>query len=308
MNISTGFGSAIIALTVLTACSSSDDNEPVSDTIPQADVITDPAPLFDAPGEYGCENCPDSDAENFSIATSDTALNFSSSVLGAVGDGEFYILGDDGSAISGVIPTSSTGSFDFTTPVFCGVQIIKCVWSNEAGSYVLITEITRDDCTNAEIQLTLNWDDIGADYELHLIKQGGRINDNDTDCTWTSCIGAGPDWGLAGDTSDNPLKDVDDTGSFGPENIFLNNPENETYTVMVEHWGSGGAESAGNLIFNVAGETTLAEVTNLPSHFVWNVGTIEWPSATVVLDGRIIDCTADWSGGCTLDLPGNPPN
>gem|GEM_PF-2658675 len=33
-----------------------------------------------------------------------------------------------------VIPTDSNGGFSFTAPLFCGVQIVKCVWSNATGS------------------------------------------------------------------------------------------------------------------------------------------------------------------------------
>jgi len=133
---------------------------------------------------------------------------------------------------------------------------------------VLVTEVTREDCTHADIQLTLNWDDIGIDYELYLIKPGGSLNDDATDCTWTSCVGCRPDWGVAGDPSDDPFKDVDDTGQFGPENIYLAKPETGTCTLIVEHWGGGAAESGGELVLNVAGRTMRAEVTDFPSRHV----------------------------------------
>lgn len=298
MSAKIGIFTAISSIFLIMGCSGSNNGSTVS---PPA--LDDPALEFEVPGEYGCDGCPDTNIEDFIRQTSTSSLPFSDIVSDAVGNGKFYIVSDDGAAVSGAIPTDSNGAFSFNAPLFCGVQIVKCVWSNEVGSYVLVTEVTRDDCVDADIQLTLNWDDLGRDYELHLIKPGGTINDNETDCTWTSCIGQSPDWGVAGDASDNPVKDVDNTGQYGPENIYLSNPEVGTYTVIVEHWGGGSPESDGELIFNVAGKTTVATTTDLPSHYIWNVGTIDWPSGDVTLDGSTLDCNDNWSSGCTLPLP-----
>jgi len=303
-NSKNSLGSAIATLLLVSACGGSDSGPEAGMSLnDDASAVVDPAPAFDMPGSYGCEGCPDSTISQFEFTTIDSALTFADVISDSVGNGEYYIAGSDGSAIGGVIPTSFNGAFAVELPLFCGRQIIKCIWSNETGSYVLVTEVQRDDCTNADIQLTLNWDDLGQDYELHLLKPGGTINDNLTDCTWTSCIGKGPDWGIVGDTSDDPLKDVDNTGAYGPENIILSSPEEGEYVVLVEHWGAGDPESDGNVIFNVAGETTIANVTDFPTRHVWNVGTILWPSGEVILNGEIIDCSENWSNGCRLGLP-----
>jgi hypothetical protein len=47
----------------------------------------------------------------------------------------------------------------------------------------------------------------------------------------------------------------------------------------------------------------VTNVEDLPAHFVWSVGTIEWPGGEVTLDGNVIDCTGSWASGCTLNLP-----
>lgn len=267
-------------------------------------AIVDPAPEVTEPGEQTCEGCPDSDATEFEFTLEGSTHPFLGTVTGADGNGEYYIEGPDGQAISGTIPTDENGNYAFTVPLFCGTQIAKLVWRNDNGVYVLVNSITREDCVDADIQLTLSWDDLGRDFELHLIKEGGRINDNATDCTWTSCIsGTGLDWGEPDDPSDNPRKDVDNTGNYGPENIVYANPEPGTYTVMVEHWGGGSPEADGVLIFNVAGKTTAATITDLAPQHVWNVGTIEWPSGKVTLSGDVFDCTDNWVSGCTAELP-----
>ncbi len=135
--------------------------------------------------------------------------------------------------------------FSFTAPLFCGTQIVKCVWSNAAGRAVLVTRVITTNCVEPDIRVTISWDDKGRDWEAHLVKPNGRINDNLTDCTWTPCLGTGPDWGVAGDLSDNAHKDVDNTGPYGPENIFLSKPESGRFTVLIEHWGVGQPSAGG---------------------------------------------------------------
>jgi uncharacterized protein YfaP (DUF2135 family) len=232
----------------------------------------------------------------------ETTIELSGTVTGAAGDGAYYVSGVGGS-IDGPVETGSGGEFGLTLPLFCGEQTVKLVWTDANCKLTTVTRVTRVECSQEDIRLTLSWDDLGADFELHLIKPGGRINDNATDCTWTSCIGSGPDWGTAGDDSDDPRKDVDDTNSFGPENIVYSSPELGLYTVLVEHWGSGSPEADGQVIFNVAGRSTTAQIQNLPSRSVWTAGTISWPSGEVTLSPDVYDCSGNWAGGCQEMLP-----
>ena len=267
-------------------------------------MVVDPAPTRTAPGEYSCAGCPDADITEFTLDLgSATSQTFAGTVTGAVGNGEFYLESADGQSIGGAIPTNG-GAYSFTLPLFCGTQLLKCVWSNDAGKYVAVVQIVTKDCVQADIRLTLTWDANGSDFELHLIKEGGRINDNATDCTWTSCIGQGPDWGVMGDTSDDPRKDVDNTGNYGPENIFYAKPEAGRYTVMVEHWGAGTPDADGQVTINLIDEQpTTIDITNLTSHHVFTAATIDWPSKKVTPVASDHDCTANWSGGCLDAIP-----
>lgn len=268
------------------------------------DGVVDPAPNNSTPGEFGCEGCPDSDASGFEVVEQASSRTFGGTVTGADGNGEFYVQGESGEAIGGTIATDSeTGAYSFTVPLFCGEQLVKCVWSNAAGSYVLVTRVIFENCVTADIRITLTWDGLGQDWELHLIKPGGRINDDATDCTWTSCISESPDWGVQGDASDDPSKDVDNVSFYGPENIFLANPESGTYTVLVEHWGSGDPNSDGQVVFNVGGQTVSVSIQDLAPREVWTAGTIEWPSGTVVTGTEVFDCADNWSSGCQADIP-----
>ena len=272
------------------------------------DIVTtgdlDPAPTRSRPGEYGCSGCPDTDITEYDLRVAgETSRQFDGTVNGASGNGTFYVVGADGQENLGPIPTSQDGSFSFEAPLFCGEQLVKCLWSNDAGTYVLVVRVVTENCVEPDIRVTLSWDALGSDFELHLVKPGGRINDPATDCTWHNCQGAGPDWGVSGDATDDPRKDVDDTGDFGPENVYLAKPEAGVYTVLIEHWGSGSPEADGQVIFNVNGKVTVARVENLAPQRVWTAGTIRWPEGTVTLDTTIFDCSMDWSGGCRAQLP-----
>jgi len=268
-------------------------------------AVEDPAPFANDPGESkSCDDAPDTDVTVFEYQDVDkTTMSFNGTVTGADGIGTFYVASAT-EAISGPIPTDAdSGAFDVTLPLFCGEQKVKLVWENAGCVVAAVVRVVRVDCETEGMRLTLSWDNLGRDFELHLIKEGGHINDNATDCTWTSCLGTGPDWGKADDDTDNPHKDVDNTSTFGPENIYYANPEPGTYTVMVEHWGGGSPDADGQVVFNVAGTSTVAKVENLPSESVWTVGTIEWPSGKVTTSGAKYDCSGNWSAGCRDAIP-----
>lgn len=211
------------------------------------------------------------------------------------------------------MPLDDAGAFEVTVPLFCGEQSVTLAWQNDAGTSGVVLHPIGGACTAAALQVTLTWDGLGDDFELHLIREGGRINDRtedgsgSNDCTWNTCIHSSPDWGVIGSADDDPVKDIDDTGSFGPENIMLRQPESITYTVMVEHWGSGSADADGEVTINIEGGQALTlPITNLAPHWVVTVATIEFPSGTIIPIGEQYDCSDEWgvNGGCGAALPG----
>ncbi len=264
-------------------------------------TVEDPAPQFTTAGSYTDGSaCPSIDMTAFEIdAGSASSYTFTGTVTDAVGDGRFFVAGPGDARIDGPVPTVD-GDYAVTIPLFCGLQTIKLVWENSTCRRVVVLAVTREECADVDIQLTLTWDAAGLDWELHLIKEGGQINDNATDCTWTSM---NPDWGVVGDATDNPRKDVDDTGAYGPENIYYSNPENGTYTVMVEHWKNGSPDSDGELILNVAGALTIIPITDLAFMHVRTVATIAWPSGIVTPMNVDYDCSGTWNSGCKADIP-----
>lgn len=313
-------GSFLVLLAVsITACGDDDttkDGSPAdasSDSVVADDsssdagkTANDPAPDADTSGEHGCTGCPDSEADTFTLTLSGvTKRVFEGTVTGAQGDGVFYVVNESNQELFGAVPTNeSTGAYSVEIPLFCGAQLVKLVWSNASGGYAQVTEVTTSDCVKPDIRLTVSWDALGDDWELHLIKQGGQINDNATDCTWTSCISGSPDWGVQSDDSDDPHKDVDDTDAYGPENIWLAKPETGTYTVMVEHWGTGTPQSDGQVMINLAGKPpVVVSMENLAPRHVWTVATIDWPAGVVTTSQDVYDCSGSWNSGCTADIP-----
>ncbi len=270
---------------------------------PDAGGVPDPAPGVDTPGEHGGTGCPDSNQTSFSLSIgAASSYTFSGQVSSAVGDGVFWVRGPAGETVGGTIETAGDGSYAKTLPIFCGANLVKLVWNNGTCPLVLVYAVDRTTCITADFTITTQWDEVGDDWELHLVKPGGRINDAVTDCTWTTCITASPDWGVMGDPADDPHKDIDDEDAFGPENIWLAGPETGRYTVLVEHWGPG-TPSDGFVTLNVGGQVVTVAMQDLTSHFVWTVATIDWPGGTITPSQSVFDCTASWTGGCTAQLP-----
>jgi hypothetical protein len=278
------------------------------------DDVTDPLPSAGQPGAVTCTGCPQ--IGGITDFTPDvgkaTTLTLAGTVIGADGSGTFFIDDGRGHSVGGLVPVDDGGAFEVTVPLFCGEQSVKLVWQNGAGTSGVVLHPLSGACTAAALQVTLTWDGQGDDFELHLIREGGRINDRtddgstSNDCTWNTCISSSPDWGVIGSSDDDPVKDIDDTGSFGPENIRLEQPEPITYTVMVEHWGSGSPDADGKVTINVEGGDVLTvPITDLAPHWVVTVATIEFPSGTITPIGKKYDCNDEWgfNGGCGAVVP-----
>jgi hypothetical protein len=258
-------------------------------------TVPDPAPNLNTPGSYGCSGCPYTNmTEPFAMNFSSTTNTFTGTVTGATGDGIWYIQQATNkrqptlSSLRGVIPTDgSTGDYAFTAPLFCGTQIIKCVWSNARGRYVLVVQIIADNCQVADIRVTLTWQRIGTDYDLHLVRPGGCLRTNN-DCYYGNTH---PDWGTSGDPRDDPQLDVDCISTCSVENIFLAQPESGTYDVYVHHY-SGDNTVPGTVIFNVNGQSTVAvPFTGIsPINNYQLFGTIEWPSGIIRTSGITPGC------------------
>ena len=105
------------------------------------------------------------------------------------------------------------------------------------------------------------------------------------ECWWQTCSGTDcywnarrPDWGLPGDTTDDPVLAIDCTGQCRAENINLNNPSPGIYTIMVNYYEFRGDTTARVRIYfkgDIAPTAEFqAEMTETCDR--WNVALIEW--------------------------------
>ncbi len=318
-SISTAVVAFLAVLGLLAAACSSEGDDTATPTgdqtpatsaqapAPSDDAPVDPLPDVDAPGLATCEGCPTTD--DFTDFRPDFGTSSSHKFQGTIslakGNGRFYVEGTDGQAFGGPIETDpQTGKYSVTVPLVCGEHLLKLVWENDKGAAGAVLRPRTTGCAASDIRVTLSWDDKGDDFELHLIREGGTINDGTNDCTWTSCIGVPLDWGRAGDRSDDPVKDVDDVDTLGPENIVYPQPAAGRYTVMVEHWGSGQPGANGTVVLNVTGQRPVEiPITGLDPQHVFIAATIDWPAGTITVVATRHDCTANWSSGCLDKIP-----
>jgi hypothetical protein len=275
---------------------------------PYADHVTN-AELVDPPS---CDGCPGSftglEALDVPLAPDQTTVTIEGASPGA-SRCEWYVTGGECGITHGEMATDPDGSglFSATLPVFCGVNVVRVICDNAAGSRVYVRQLVGPACDGRDLRITLSWDERANDLELHLVREGGQINDPASDCTWFTCVGAPLEWGVADDASDDPSKDIDALGPFGPENIFLTRAAPGTYRVYVEYWGFGEPTEATVAI--AIGETTVAElrISDFRRHDVWDVGALSFPDATFTRVDTVVPCQTEWgsggSRGCGLSLP-----
>lgn len=280
-------------------------------TVPYAGRTTNAE--FTDPGT--CSGCPSAFTGIESLNVGTLAPGATTLHIGGVAAGahrcEWYVLGGSCGVSHGVaaVDPDGAGTFSSTIPVFCGTNVVQVVCSNDAGARVLVRRIEGTQCagTGRDLRVTLSWDELARDMELHLLRAPHALNSTTDDCTWFTCMGsAGLDWGVAGDAHDNPTKDIDNTGTLGPENVFLERATAGTYHVMVEYWGSG--EPSTSDVDVTIRERTVARLrhTMLPVHSVWYVGTVSFPAGTFTPVDSVTPCASNWMAstrGCDLPLP-----
>ncbi len=90
-----------------------------------------------------------------------------------------------------------------------------------------------------DLHVQLVWDHPNADFDLHLLRDDGRVFTHDGDCYFSNRrpeqSTTTPSW--SDNPDENPRLDVDDNRGYGPENINLKHPApGSRWTILVHYW------------------------------------------------------------------------
>ena len=149
------------------------------------------------------------------------------------------ISAPDGSSIT--MPGGSGPVRSGFTPDQAGEYIGQLIVQTGDGrrSEPCTVELEAEPAENLWVEMF--WVHSGDDMDLHLLAPGGSVGGSG-DCHW---MNTNPDWGVPGETADDPSLDIDDISDIGPENINIAAPENGVYRVMVHDY-PGSSYSADN--------------------------------------------------------------
>lgn len=173
-----------------------------------------------------------------------------------------------------------------------------------AGTFVVRLEVTDDQgltsTNDARVTLSsvpserlhvqLTWDTV-SDIDLYLTNNGGF--GCDTSCNWRNCKPthgfSAPEWdGVPGRTAGDPVLDIDDTVSYGPENINVDAPANGTYIAGVHGWRVPSPTTVMVKIFvngglAYEGFREMNSTSAVPGGQFWRVAEIQWQNGAAIV-------------------------
>jgi hypothetical protein len=161
-----------------------------------------------------------------------------------------------------------------------GVYTVRLIVINSKNVYSNPAECNVEAISDDDLMIKLFWTNKNSDLDLHLISPAGTYGDPGTSCYYWNCSpqydGQRPDWGVPGDTKDDPFLDVDNTSGLGPETIYINKPENGTYRVIVHAYDlSKGPSTAIVKAFAHSDEVNSKQLLMTETNTCWEVFTID---------------------------------
>ncbi|MGI6395204.1 MAG: YfaP family protein [bacterium] len=161
-----------------------------------------------------------------------------------------------------------------------GLYTVRLIVANDKGVSSLPAECDVEAISDDDLAVKLLWDNKNADMDVHLVSPGGAYGDPLTDCYYWNCSpqysGERPDWGVAGDTKDDPYLDIDNTTGMGPETLYINKPANGSYKVVIHAYDtSKGPTTAVVKAYAHAVEVSSKSLLMTRTDTCWDVYTID---------------------------------
>lgn len=133
-------------------------------------------------------------------------------------------------------------------PDVVGDYTARLVVTNDLGYSSAPCTATATANPGSGLWVEMFWQYRGDDMDLHLLRNNGNMNSGN-DCYYGNCVG-GLGWDAAG-RADDPSLDLDDIPGRGPENINIDAPAANTYTVVVHDYPGSVYNGANEVTINV---------------------------------------------------------
>ncbi|MCK6552328.1 choice-of-anchor D domain-containing protein [Myxococcota bacterium] len=174
---------------------------------------------------------------------------------------------------------------------------LAVAYTNDRGTFSatvpLVGEVIPPPTTATAISIVLTWNTPNTDVDVHLTRPNAiTFSPLGGDCYFANM---NPDWGVAGDTADNPFLDRDDLVGPGPEALNLAQTASGNYRVWVHYFAhNGNGATTATVQVYVGGNLAGTFTQQLNCNDLWQVGTVNWngttgtfaPSTTVTQDSH----------------------
>lgn len=175
-----------------------------------------------------------------------------------------------------------------------GVYLVQLQVRNSIGLLSAPATFILEAVPAEYLHVELSWNTGGADLDLHLLTSAGVFFQEPYDCTWCNQT---PAWGASGST-DDPSLDIDDLSGYGPENVNIDIPADDTYYVKVHYYTDNGDDEVVATVRVYAYGALVGEFSKvLERNDVWDVAEIRWPDGVAI--EQTTDLYASTTRGCT---------
>jgi len=200
------------------------------------------------------------------------------------------------------VPPGSAATLDSSTSATPSITL------DLAGTYDGVLTVTDDDgetdsCTqsieavpNDNFRIEMYWANSGDDMDLHLLEANDGTGvagspRTDSDCYYANCggtFGTPIDWGVVGDTADDPRMEQDDISGVGPENTSITSPAlapyDGDYIVFVHDYPGSSYTPANDVTVNIYLNGALSQTFNFQhvgEDDDYYVAKIHWPTGVI---------------------------